>query len=92
MLTQDSAEELNQNDDDMSCVTGVTCTTGTTFRHAVDEAPSESKTKQTAAASGHLQYFMFFLGGFGTYLGQHVKNKLWQRFLWARKKLQRRVI
>ena len=27
MLTQHSAEELNQNDNDMSCVTGVTGTT-----------------------------------------------------------------
>ena len=31
MLTQDSAEELNQNNDDLSCVTEVTGTTGTTF-------------------------------------------------------------
>ena len=71
MLTQDSAEELNQNDDDMSCVTGVTCTTGTKFYtqhtqfnipeefgHAVDEAPGESKTKRTAAALVNLQYSM----------------------------------
>ena len=31
MLTQYYAEELNQNDDDMSCVTGVTAITGNTF-------------------------------------------------------------
>ena len=31
MLTQYSAEELNQNDDDMSCVTGITGITGTSF-------------------------------------------------------------
>ena len=31
MLTQDAAEELKQNNDDISCVTGVTGTTGTTF-------------------------------------------------------------
>ena len=31
MLTQYSAEELNQNDDDRSCVTGFTGTTGNTF-------------------------------------------------------------
>ena len=55
MLTPDSAEELNQNYDDMSCVTGVTGTTGTIFVHSLDKAKSESKTKQTAAASGHLQ-------------------------------------
>ena len=30
-LTQDSAKELNQNCDDMSCVTGVTGTYGITF-------------------------------------------------------------
>ena len=42
----------------MYCVTGVTGTTGTTFGHAVDEAKSDSKMKQTAAASGNLQYFM----------------------------------
>ena len=55
----------------MSCVTGVTGTTGTTFYtqhkrfnlrekfgHAADESQSESKTKQTAAASEHQQDFM----------------------------------
>ena len=31
MLTQGSAKELNQNYDDMSCVTGVTGTYGTIF-------------------------------------------------------------
>ena len=31
MLTQDSTEELNKNDDDVSCVTVVTGTTGTIF-------------------------------------------------------------
>ena len=58
---------MNQNDDDMSCVTGVTGTTWNIFTqfnipeefgHAVDEAKSESKMKQIAAASGHLQDFM----------------------------------
>ena len=71
MLTQYSAKELNQNDDDMSCVNGVTGKTGTSFYtqhtgfnvteefgHTVDEAQSESKTKRTAAASAHLQDFM----------------------------------
>ena len=55
----------------MSCVTGVTGTTGTIFytqhtglnlpeefRNAVDEAQSESKMKRTYAASGHLKDFM----------------------------------
>ena len=53
MITQDYAEELNENTDFMSYVTGVTGTTGATFytqhtqlniteefRHAVDEAQS----------------------------------------------------
>ena len=55
----------------MYCVTEFTCTTGTTFYtqhiqfnvleefgHAVDKAQRESKTKRTAAASGHLKDFM----------------------------------
>ena len=71
ILTQYSAEELNQNDDDMSCVTGVTGITGTTFYtqhtgfnltkefgHAAEEARSESKMKQMATALGNLQDFM----------------------------------
>ena len=52
----------------MSCVTGVTEKTGTTFYaqytqlnlpkefgHTAGKSQSESKTNQTAAASGHLQ-------------------------------------
>ena len=75
MLTQYYAEELNQNDDDMSCVTGVTGTNGITFYsqhtrfnipeefgHTVYESQSDSKTKRTAAASGHLQCFMDAIG------------------------------
>ena len=58
VLTQDSVKELNQNYDDMSYVTGVTGTIGTTFRNAVDKAKSDPKTKQTALASLHLQDFM----------------------------------
>ena len=51
MLTQDAQEEINQNDDDMFCVNGVTGTTVTKFytknillnipkefRHALDES------------------------------------------------------
>ena len=59
MLTSDSAEELNQNYDGMSCVTGVTGTIGTTFGNAVEESKSEFNTKKTAAASGNLQDFMY---------------------------------
>ena len=55
----------------MSCLNGVIGTTGTTFYtqhtlskisqefgHAVEKYQSESNTKQTAAASGHLKDFM----------------------------------
>ena len=58
MLTPDYAEKLNQNYDYMSSVTVSTGTTGTIFGHALDEAKSESKTKQTAAASRHIKDFM----------------------------------
>ena len=36
MLTPDSAEELNKDYDDMSCMTRDTGTYGTSFGHAVD--------------------------------------------------------
>ena len=55
MLTPDSAEELNKDYDDMSCMTEDTGTAGTSFRHTVDEAKSDSKKKLSSAASGHLQ-------------------------------------
>ena len=35
-----------------------TGTVGTSFRHAVDEAKSESKTKRSSTASGYLQDYM----------------------------------
>ena len=41
-ITPDSAEELNENYDDMSCMTRYTGTVGTSFRHAVDESKSDS--------------------------------------------------
>ena len=43
MLTQYSAEELNQNDDDMSCVNGVAGTTGNIFytQHTGFNLPEE---------------------------------------------------
>ena len=43
MLTPDSAEEFNEDYDDMSCMTRDTGTVGTSFRHAVDEAKNELK-------------------------------------------------
>ena len=55
----------------MSCVTGLTGTTGNKFYtqhtkfnlpkefgHAIDESQSESKTNRIGAASGHLKEFM----------------------------------
>ena len=42
----------------MSCMARDTGIVGTSFRHVVDEAKSESKTKRSAAASGHLQHYM----------------------------------
>ena len=58
MVTRDDSEELNQNNDYMSCVTGITGITGTTyftqniiiniskeFVHAVYEADSKYKKK-----------------------------------------------
>ena len=57
-ITPDSAEELNENYDDMSCMTRYTGTVGTSFRHAVDEAKSDSMKKRSSAASGHLQDYM----------------------------------
>ena len=58
MLTPYCAEELNEEYDDMSCMTRDTGTERTSFRHAVYEAKSESKTKRSSAASGHLQDYM----------------------------------
>ena len=42
----------------MSCIIKVTGTVVTSFGNAVDEAKSESKTKSSAASSGHLQDYM----------------------------------
>ena len=42
----------------MSCMNRDTGTVGTSFRHAVDEAKSESKKKRSSAASVHLQDYM----------------------------------
>ena len=42
----------------MSCMTKDTGTVGNSFRHAVDKAESELKTKRSSVASGHLQDYM----------------------------------
>ena len=62
---------MKQNDDYMSCVTGITGKTGTKFyiKHtrfdlleefgnAVDKSQSESKLKRTVEALGNLQDYM----------------------------------
>ena len=64
-------EDYLQNDDDVSCVTGVTGITAPSFisqdrksdlpaffKHAVEEAVTESKKKRSVAALYHLQDFM----------------------------------
>ena len=71
MLRQDSSEELNQNGDGMSCVTGVTGITGTSyftqdrrinlteeFEHVVGESKTCSNKNPSIAALKHLQYKM----------------------------------
>ena len=68
MLTQDSIEELNQNYDDMSCVTGVTGTTGISFFawdriidlpeefvHAVEVSETGYNRKRAVAALINIQ-------------------------------------
>ena len=51
MLTPDYDEELNEEYDDISCMTRDKGTERTSFRHAVDESKSESHTKRSSAAS-----------------------------------------
>ena len=71
MLIKDVSEYFLQNDDDVSCVTGVTGITGPSFIaqdrrsdiqeflvHALEEEATESKRKRSVAALSHFQYFM----------------------------------
>ena len=51
MITPDYDEELNEEYDDISCITRDTCTERTSFRHAVYEKKSELNTKRSSAAS-----------------------------------------
>ena len=62
MLTLDYDEELNEEYDDMSCMTRDTVTERTSFRHKVDESKSQLHTKRSTAASGHLQDYMDKIG------------------------------
>ena len=58
MLTLDYNEELNEDYDDMSCMTRDTGTERTVYRHAVDDLKSESNIKRSAAATRHLKDYM----------------------------------
>ena len=62
MLTLDYDEELNEEYDDMSCMTRDTVTGRTLYRHAVDDSKSESNIKRSAAATRHLQNYMDRIG------------------------------
>ena len=95
MLTLDYNEELNEEYNDMSCMTRDTGTERTVYRHAVDDSKSELNIKRSNAATRHLQDYMdsirhsprkweyikhgdmtnTFWGQFGTYIGEHAKNK-----------------
>ena len=58
MLTLDYNEGLNEEYDDMSCMTRDTGTERTVYRHAVDDSKSESNIKRSHAATRHLQDYM----------------------------------
>ena len=71
MLIKYNPEDFLQKNDDVYCVTGVTGITGPSlmnqyqiidlpafFKHAVEEAATESKMKRSVATLSHLQYFM----------------------------------
>ena len=71
MLTKTILEDCRQNDDDLSCVAGVTLITGPWFisqdrrsnlpeffQHAVEEAATGSKKKPSVDTLSHMQYFV----------------------------------
>ena len=58
MLTLDYIEELNEEYDDMSCMTRDMGTERTVYGHAVDDSKSESNIKRSHAATRHLQEYM----------------------------------
>ena len=51
MLTLDYNEELNEEYDDMSCMTRDTGVERTVYRHAVDDSKSESNIKRSHAVT-----------------------------------------
>ena len=58
MLTLDYNEELNEEYDDLSCMTRDKGTEITLYRHAVDDSKSELNIKRSHAATRHLQDYM----------------------------------
>ena len=58
MLKLDYNDELNEEYDDMSCMTRDTGTERTLYRHAVDDSKSDSNIKRSAAATRNLQDYM----------------------------------
>ena len=54
MLTLDYDEELNEEYDDVSCMTRETGIERSVYRHAVDDSKSESNIKRSHAATRHL--------------------------------------
>ena len=62
MLTLDYDEELNEEYDDVSCMTRDTGTWRTSYRHAVDDSKSELNIEGSAEATSHLQDYMDRIG------------------------------
>ena len=58
ILTLDYNEELNEEYDDMSCMTRDTGTERTLYKHAVDDSKSGSNIKCSDEATRHLQDYM----------------------------------
>ena len=84
MLTLDYNEELNEEYDDMSCMTRYTGTERTSFRHAVDESTSEPHTKLSTAASGNIQDYMDKIGHepskWEDLEHRHTTHEFWGKF------------
>ena len=62
MLKLDYDEELNEEYEDVLCMTRDTGTGRTSYRHAVDDLKSESNIKRSDAATRHLQDYMDKIG------------------------------
>ena len=68
----------------MSCMTRDMGTERTSFRHALDESKSESQTKRSDAASGHLQDYMDKIGHepskWEDIEHRHMTHEFWGQF------------